>query len=112
MTHDENGPRRPGQVKEITSLANPIIKDIKALSMKKNREESGTFMAEGLKLVIDALETGWRIETLMYSKTAKDKPLVEKVAAKTVASGGREKSGLRSITARPNSTDAGAPRTA
>ena len=88
MTHDDNGPRRPGQVKEITSLANPIIKDIKALSLKKNREESGTFMAEGLKLVIDALEMGWRIETLIYSKTAKDKPLVEKTAAKTVALGG------------------------
>ena len=62
--HD-NGPRRPGHVKEITSLANPIIKDIKALSEKKNRERSGTFMAEGLKLVLDALETGWEIETLI-----------------------------------------------
>jgi RNA methyltransferase, TrmH family len=88
MNHDDNSPRRPGQVKEITSLSNPIIKDIKALSMKKNREESGTFMAEGLKLVLDALETGWKIETLMYAKSAKDKPLVEKVAARTVASGG------------------------
>jgi len=88
MTHDNNGPRRPGLVKEVTSVSNPIIKDIKALSQKKNREESGTFMAEGLKLVIDALETGWKIETLMYAINAKDKPLVEKVAAKTVALGG------------------------
>lgn len=88
MTHDDNGPRRPGQVKEVTSLSNPIIKDIKALSMKKNREESGTFMAEGLKLVLDALETGWKIETLIYAKSAKDKPLVEKAGARTVASGG------------------------
>ena len=106
MTHDDNGPRRPGQVKEITSLANPIIKDIKALSMKKNREESGTFMAEGLKLVIDALEMGWRIETLMYSKSAKDKPLVEKVAAKTVSSGGQvlevSEKVLSSVTRRDN----------
>ncbi len=85
---NEDGPRRPGQVKEITSLANPIIKDIKALSQKKNREASGTFMAEGLKLVLDALETGWTIETLMYSKAGIGKPLVEKAAARTVASGG------------------------
>ena len=106
MTHDDNGPRRPGQVKEITSLSNPIIKDIKALSMKKNREESGTFMAEGLKLVIDALEMGWRIETLMYAKSAKDKPLVEKIAAKTVASGGQvlevSEKVLSSVTRRDN----------
>jgi RNA methyltransferase, TrmH family len=85
--HDD-GPRRPGQVKEITSLANPIIKDIKALAQKKNREASGTFMAEGLKLVLDALETGWKIETLIYSKAGKGKPLVEKAAARTVAAGG------------------------
>lgn len=81
-------PRRVGQVKEVTSLTNPIVKDIKALTQKKGREESGTFMAEGLKLVIDALELGWTIRTLVYAKTAKGKPLVEKVATKTVASGG------------------------
>ncbi|WP_454744265.1 TrmH family RNA methyltransferase [Ciceribacter selenitireducens] len=83
-----DGPRRVGQVKEITSLANPIIKDIKALSLKKARDETKTFMAEGLKLVIDALELGWTIRTLVYSKAAKGKPVVEKVAARTIASGG------------------------
>jgi TrmH family RNA methyltransferase len=90
MIHDnrEGGPRRVGQVKEVTSLANPIIKDIKALTQKKGREETGTFMAEGLKLVIDALELGWTIRTLVYAKAAKEKPLVQQVAAKTVAAGG------------------------
>ncbi|SOC83727.1 RNA methyltransferase, TrmH family [Ensifer adhaerens] len=84
----KGGPGRVGQVKEVTSLANPIIKDIKALSQKKGREETGAFMAEGLKLVIDALELGWAINTLIYAKNAKDKPLVTKVAARTVAAGG------------------------
>lgn len=84
----KEGPRRVGQVKEITSLANPIIKDIKALSNKREREQTGTFMAEGLKLVIDALDLGWTIRTLVYAKAAKGKPLVEQVAAKTVAKGG------------------------
>ncbi|NTE85072.1 TrmH family RNA methyltransferase [Agrobacterium rubi] len=84
----ENRPGRVGQVKEVTSLANPIIKDIKNLTQKKGREETGTFMAEGLKLVIDALELGWTIRTLVYAKNAKGKPLVEQVAAKTVAKGG------------------------
>ncbi|MFK3777303.1 TrmH family RNA methyltransferase [Agrobacterium sp. NPDC089420] len=90
MTKDmrENATRRVGQVKEVTSLANPIIKDIKTLSQKKGREETGTFMAEGLKLVIDALELGWTIKTLVYAKAAKGKPLVEQAAVKTVASGG------------------------
>lgn len=90
MTEDyrNEGPRRVGQVKEVTSLANPIIKDIKALSLKKARDESKTFLAEGLKLVIDALDRGWTIRTLVYAKAGKGKPLVEKVAARTVAAGG------------------------
>ena len=90
MTDDyrQDGPRRVGQVKEVTSLANPIIKDIKALSQKKSRDESRTFLAEGLKLVIDALDRGWTIRTLVYAKAGKGKPMVEKVAARTVAAGG------------------------
>lgn len=84
--HDER--RRVGQVKEVTSLTNPIVKDIRALTQKKNRDQSGTFIAEGLKLVIDALELGWTIRTLIYSKAGRGKSAVEQVAARTVASGG------------------------
>ncbi|AJY47363.1 TrmH family RNA methyltransferase [Martelella endophytica] len=88
MSFDKERAPRVGTVKEVTSLSNPIIKDIRALGQKKHREESGTFLAEGLKLVIDALELGWSIRTLIYAKAAKGKPPVEKAAAKTVASGG------------------------
>lgn len=98
--------RRVGQVKEVTSLSNPIVKDIKALTSKKDREQTGTFIAEGLKLVIDALELGWTIRTLVYAKAAKGKPLVEQVAVKTVASGGlvleASEKVLSSITRRDN----------
>ncbi|MCV9999063.1 RNA methyltransferase [Pararhizobium sp. YC-54] len=86
--HRDQGPRRVGQVKEVTSLANPIIKDIKALANKKERDETRSFIAEGLKLVIDALDLGWTIKTLVYAKAAKGKTQVEQVALKTVATGG------------------------
>jgi TrmH family RNA methyltransferase len=79
---------RVGQVKEITSLSNPVVKDIKALALKKYRDEQNAFMAEGLKLVIDALDGGWTIRTLIYSKAGRGNPAVEKAAARTVASGG------------------------
>ncbi|MCO6387337.1 RNA methyltransferase [Aliihoeflea sp. 40Bstr573] len=79
---------RVGQVKEITSLANPIVKDIKALALKKFRDEQHAFMAEGLKLVIDALEGGWTIRTLIYSKAGRANASVEKIASRTVALGG------------------------
>ena len=78
---------RPGQVKEITSLANPVVKDIKALALKKHREETNSFMAEGLKLVIDALDLGWKLKILVIAKAALDKPLAVKTTARAVASG-------------------------
>lgn len=82
------GERRPvGQVKEITSLSNPLVKDIKALSLKKFRDEKHAFLAEGLKLVIDALDLGWQVRTLVFAKAARGNPAVEKVAARTVAAG-------------------------
>jgi TrmH family RNA methyltransferase len=82
------GAGRVGHVKEITSLSNPVIKDIRALSMKKHRDETGSFLAEGLKLVIDAIDQGWNIRTLIYAKAQRGKPQVEKIAALTVARGG------------------------
>ena len=78
---------RPGLVKEVTSLANPVVKDIKALALKKHREETGLFMAEGLKLVIDALDLGWKLKMLVIAKAALDKPLAIKTTARAVASG-------------------------
>lgn len=78
----------PGQVKEVTSLANPLVKDIKALALKKFRDEQHAFMAEGLKLIIDALDFGWSIRTLVFAKSARGNQAAEKAAARTVAAGG------------------------
>jgi TrmH family RNA methyltransferase len=83
-----SGLARPGKVKEVTSLTNPIVKDLRSLAMKKFRDQQGVFLAEGLKLVIDALDLGWTIKTLVYSKAGKGNSLVEQVAARTIAKGG------------------------
>lgn len=82
------GLARPGKVKEVTSLTNPIVKDLRSLAMKKYRDQQGVFLAEGLKLVIDALDLGWIIKTLVYSKAGKGNSHVEQVAARTIAKGG------------------------
>ncbi|MBK8457997.1 MAG: RNA methyltransferase [Phyllobacteriaceae bacterium] len=79
--------RRGGRVVEITSLANPLVKDIKALAQKRHREETGAFLAEGLKLVIDALEQGWTIRTLAFAKAALGNAMIEKTAARALAAG-------------------------
>ncbi|MGH6760591.1 MAG: TrmH family RNA methyltransferase [Phyllobacterium sp.] len=87
MSRDDDFPKS-GRVKEVTSLTNPIIKDLRALQMKKFRDQRGVFMAEGLKLIIDALDLGWRIRTLVFAKAGKGNALVEQIAARTVARGG------------------------
>lgn len=96
----------PGRVKEVTSLANPLVKDIKALALKKFRDQQNAFMAEGLKLVIDALDLGWSINTLIFAKAGLGNPTIEKVAARTVAAGGTvlevSEKVLTSITRRDN----------
>ena len=48
-------PTRAGVYKEITSVSNPIIKDIRGLTQRKNRTASNQFLVEGLKLVASCL---------------------------------------------------------
>lgn len=84
----EHRPGAPGRVKEVTSLANPLVKDIRALALKKFRDRQNAFIAEGLKLVIDALDMGWTIRTLIFAKSKLGDPQVQQVAARTVAAGG------------------------
>ncbi len=79
---------KPGAVKQITSLANPIIKDIRALQLPKNRKATGLFLAEGLKLVADAVEAGWTIRTLVHASGVSGTPLVERLGTTTRARGG------------------------
>ena len=44
--HHDGGPRRVGQVKEVTSLTNPIIKDIKECQAKNAPVLVGTATIE------------------------------------------------------------------
>ncbi len=79
--------RPPGLVKEVTSTANPIIKDIKALALKKNRDAQSLFMAEGLKLVTDAIDAGWQTDTLIHAAHMSAQPHLQQIAARARAGG-------------------------
>jgi TrmH family RNA methyltransferase len=83
-----SGPAAPGAVKQISSLANPLVKEIRGLSLSKNRKASGLFVAEGLKLVADAVEAGWTVRTLVHAANVGAQPLVQRLAATTYARGG------------------------
>lgn len=76
-----------GHIKEVTSVSNPIIKSIKGLHQKKNRESEGLFLAEGLKLITDAIFGGWQIKTLIYAKNIADQKQLQEMALKARGNG-------------------------
>jgi RNA methyltransferase, TrmH family len=65
----------------ITSLANPTVKAVRSLHSRKDRDESGLFLAEGLKIVTEAVELGRTPHTLLYSASVADHPLLKRAAA-------------------------------
>jgi TrmH family RNA methyltransferase len=79
---------RTGTFRKVTSPANPLVKDIRALHQKKHREETGLFLAEGQKLVRDAVDGGWPIETLAYAAAQAGDVQIGALAARTKAGGG------------------------
>ena len=75
-------------VRQVTSLTNPTVKAVRALHLRKEREETGLFLAEGLKLVGEALEIGHTPKILLYGPEAASIPMLKRVADATVAAGG------------------------
>jgi TrmH family RNA methyltransferase len=51
----------------ITSHANPAVKQIRALAARKERERSGLFFVEGIRLVAEALRVGAPVERLVVA---------------------------------------------
>lgn len=73
---------RPGRIHEITAVSNPRIKSVKGLAQKKNRDLNATFLVEGMKLVRDAFEQGWQIDTFIYAATTNNTDQIKELAAK------------------------------
>lgn len=76
------------QVQRITSLTNPAVKAARGLHLRKERDESGLFLAEGLKIVTEALELGHAPKVLMYGPGAAGHPLLKRAVDATLAAGG------------------------
>jgi TrmH family RNA methyltransferase len=51
----------------IASRNNPTIKQIRALQQRKIRDQSGLFLIEGIRHVIEALETPERVESVVFA---------------------------------------------
>ncbi len=73
----------------ITSLSNDTVKAVRALHMRKERDETGLFVAEGLKTVIEGIDTGHAPKILMHGPDATSHPMMQKAVAATIAARGQ-----------------------
>ena len=79
--------RAAGSFKKITSVSNPLIKQIRGLHQKKFRDAESLFLAEGQKLVHDGLDAGWSLQIIVYGAGSINEPSVAALAARAKASG-------------------------
>ncbi|TVR11963.1 MAG: RNA methyltransferase [Salinarimonadaceae bacterium] len=76
------------RVREIASLTNPLVKQLRALHGRKERRESGLFLAEGARTIVEALDNGQAPEILVYHREGRDRPVVARLRAACVKAGG------------------------
>ncbi len=72
----------------ITGYSNPTVKFLRSLREKKHRKASGKFLAEGLRLLTDARDTGRLPEVLVMATGREPHPLLDALEADVLAAGG------------------------
>src|SRR5690625_3865309 len=96
-------------IKQISSSANPLIKKIRALARKRQRSQSGFFIAEGERLALQAEAAGIRPHYLLFSQETRGQPgtraLVDRMAAAGVLCIETSRQLLSQITRRQNTQD-------
>ena len=75
-------------IREITSLANDTVKMVRSLHLRKDREASGLFLAEGLKIATEAMQLGYAPQVLMFGPDAAAHPILQQLARHTFEHGG------------------------
>lgn len=74
--------------RQITGFSNPTIKRLKSLREKKHRKREGHFLAEGLRILTEALDEGITPEILVLVEDTELHPLAEKLEIATADAGG------------------------
>jgi TrmH family RNA methyltransferase len=74
--------------REITGFSNETVKRVRALRDKKNRRREGLVLAEGLRILAEARDSGRLPEIIAFSDRAPLHPLAAQIIAATEASGG------------------------
>ena len=74
--------------REITAFSNPLVKRVQGLRDKRHRREEGLFVAEGLRILTEARETGRLPRHLFYAADSAGHPLVHALSIAVEEAGG------------------------
>lgn len=74
--------------RQISGFSNPEVKRARRLREKKFRRREGLFLAEGLRILTEARETGHLPVQLWHCRDRELSPLAEELIAATLAQGG------------------------
>ena len=72
----------------ITAYSNPLVKRVQGLRDKRHRREEGLFLAEGLRILTEARETGRVPQFLFFAAQSARHPLVGALVDAVEARGG------------------------
>ncbi|HEU4705462.1 MAG TPA: RNA methyltransferase [Sphingomicrobium sp.] len=74
--------------RSITSFSNATVKRLRSLRDKKARRSEGLFLAEGLRIIAEARDSGRLPEIIACSAAGAQHPLAAEIVAETEAAGG------------------------
>lgn len=74
--------------REVTAFSNTTVKRLRSLRDKKARKEEGLFLAEGLRIITEARDSGQLPEIVMFSAEGARHSLAAEIIAATEAAGG------------------------
>lgn len=74
--------------RQVTAFSNPTVKRLRSLRDKKARRSEGLFLAEGLRILAEARDSGTLPEIVAFSAEGAKHPLAADIIAATEAAGG------------------------
>src|SRR6476646_9940007 len=75
-------------VRQVTAFSNSTVKLLRSLRDKKARRAEGLFLAEGLRILTEARDSGRLPEIVAFSPEGAKHPLAAEIVAATEAAGG------------------------
>jgi len=74
--------------RQVTAFSNATVKRLRSLREKKGRRAEGLFLAEGLRILAEARDSGRLPEIVAFSSHGAEHPLAAEIIAATEAAGG------------------------